>query len=250
MASYMVIGGCSHTAGAEIDGTMDSEYNRSKSFANRFAEKLGYIPINLAIPGATNTHIARTVTSYFDEHKDLVNNKTNDFAVMVNWTECCRLEAPVPFEFDGDTNTSASWALIREKYVRVNPGYRGHSVRERPFTDLMQRFMVENETFCQIYSLNLVLQLQWFCKANNYRYFMSSAGYLHTPEYKEWTSRLIRQVDTKHFYEFRDNYNYAFYEKFKDKGMDSPLAQYGHYGEEAHRLHAEDLYNYFKKANV
>jgi len=249
MANYMIIGGCSHTAGAEIDGTMDSEYNRSKSFSNLFAEKMGYIPINLGIPGATNSHIARTVTTYFDQHKHL-QNKANNFAVMVNWTECCRLEAPVPFPFDGDADTSASWALMREKYVRVNPANDGYAERERPYTDLMQRFMVENEAFCQLYSLNLVLQLQWFCKANNYRYFMSSAGYLHTPEFKEWTSSLLRQVDTKHFYEFRDNYNYAFYEKFKNRGMESKLAQYGHYGEDAHRLHAEDLYNYFKKANV
>jgi len=57
----MLIAGCSHTAGSEIDGTEDSKYNRLHSYGGILAEKMGYIPVNIAEPGSTNSTIARSV---------------------------------------------------------------------------------------------------------------------------------------------------------------------------------------------
>ncbi len=36
---YLLVAGCSHAAGAEIDGkNLDSEFNRNNSFGNKLAE--------------------------------------------------------------------------------------------------------------------------------------------------------------------------------------------------------------------
>jgi hypothetical protein len=54
----LLIAGCSHAAGSEIDGTEDSIYNRQHSFGNLLAEKLGRRPINIASSAANNQCIA------------------------------------------------------------------------------------------------------------------------------------------------------------------------------------------------
>ena len=45
----MLIAGCSHTAGSEIDGTQDSVHNRQNSYGNLVAKNLGLVPINSTI---------------------------------------------------------------------------------------------------------------------------------------------------------------------------------------------------------
>ena len=64
----MLIAGCSHAAGSEINGTEDSIYNRQQSFGARLASKLGYRPINIASNGASNSGIARSVLKWFEKY--------------------------------------------------------------------------------------------------------------------------------------------------------------------------------------
>ena len=63
----MLIAGCSHTAGSEINGLEDSVYNRQKSYGNQLAYKMGYTPVNIAEPGSTNPTIARSILQWFSE---------------------------------------------------------------------------------------------------------------------------------------------------------------------------------------
>ena len=57
MNKLMLISGCSHTAGSEIDGSQDSKYNREHSFGAVLANMMGYTPINMAEPAAPNSSI-------------------------------------------------------------------------------------------------------------------------------------------------------------------------------------------------
>jgi len=88
----MLIAGCSHAAGSEIDGTGDSKYNRQHSFGNLLAEKLGYRPINIAVTAATNMGIARSVLQWFSEQYDPA---VQEVFVLIAWAECSRMEMPV-----------------------------------------------------------------------------------------------------------------------------------------------------------
>lgn len=248
MKNYMLIAGCSHSSGSEIDGTLDSAYNRQHSFGNLFAKKMGYEPINIATPGATNQLIARHIMRWFAENKQIVNNKTNNVAVLVNWTESVRVEAP--FDFPADTcYPSSDWPVEQELFLQINPGYTGYSAREKEKQERYHRFITSELAFCEILSLNLVLLIQNFCKANNYRYFMSSAGYVFTEKYIPWTRDYMRLVDEKHYYSFRTKED-SFYEKYKLRGHINPKAKYGHHDDLAHKAHADDLYSYFKRKGV
>ena len=80
----MLIAGCSHTSGSEIDGQEDSKYNRLHSYGGVLASMLGYEPCNMAEPGSTNATIARSVLEWFKNEYD--PNEMEVF-VVVGWTE-------------------------------------------------------------------------------------------------------------------------------------------------------------------
>ena len=63
----LLIAGCSHTAGSEIDGKEDSASNRKHSLGGIVAKKLNRKPINISQVGATNSGIARQVLQWFDK---------------------------------------------------------------------------------------------------------------------------------------------------------------------------------------
>ena len=63
----LLIAGCSHAAGSEIDGTEDSSYNRQYSFGNLLANKLGCRAINISSSASNNQCIARTILEWFSE---------------------------------------------------------------------------------------------------------------------------------------------------------------------------------------
>ena len=85
----MLIAGCSHTAGSEIDGNIDSMYNRQHSYGNQLAKKLGYSPVNIAICGMTNSGIARSVLDWF--HTCYKNNL--EVFTLIGWSDSIRIEA-------------------------------------------------------------------------------------------------------------------------------------------------------------
>ena len=87
----MLIAGCSHAAGSEINGLEDSVYNRQHSFGNLVAFNYGYRPINIAQNGMTNSGITRSILKWIEKFYD--PSKMEVF-VLVSWTESTRLEIP------------------------------------------------------------------------------------------------------------------------------------------------------------
>ena len=60
--------GCSHTAGSEIDGLGDSDYNRQHSYGAKLAKKLGYGEhLNFAQCGGCNQRIFVLTTQVINE---------------------------------------------------------------------------------------------------------------------------------------------------------------------------------------
>ena len=60
--------GCSHTAGSEIDGRGDSDYNRQHSYGAKLAEKFGYDEhLNFAQCGGCNQRIFVLTTQVINE---------------------------------------------------------------------------------------------------------------------------------------------------------------------------------------
>ena len=85
----MYILGCSHAAGAELDGDgTATSYNLKNSFAAQFANLLEYDAVNLAEPGGSNDGIFR---KFMDIIADRNFNKTDDI-IFASWTGYHRTE--------------------------------------------------------------------------------------------------------------------------------------------------------------
>ena len=87
----LLVAGCSHTSGSEIDGTQDSAYNRENSFGGVLANKMDREQINIAMVAMSNRAIARSVLNWFDTE---YNEETMDVMVLIGWSENIRLDFP------------------------------------------------------------------------------------------------------------------------------------------------------------
>ena len=239
----MLIAGCSHTAGSEIDGQEDSPYNRQKSYGNQLAEKMGYIPINIAEPGSTNPTITRAILEWFSKIYD--PNEMEVF-VMVGWTESTRMEIPwhrptwysahCPF---GDWASETS-----SNFLRINMGWTGSLPEEKLLIPEYHMFMAKNEKYLEILSANNVLQIQYFLKSKNIDYVMCNTIHMFGPR-NRYIQFYIDQIDSNKYYNMK-NPEESFYTKYKNLGYTNSKAKYWHHNETPHALYADELYNFIE----
>lgn len=237
-----LIAGCSHAAGAEIDGSQDSFYNREHSFGNQLAGLLGRQPVNISSSGSTNATIARDVLEWCNK------NLNDDLFVLVSWTESSRLEVPVDriqwYELE---NASADWFSEHSRpFLRINQGWTGADSWEKDLLPRYQEFIAENLTFMEIYSANLVLQLQYYFKSNNIKYLMTNS--MHMFGNSKQLASYIDKIDKSSYYNCLDN-EQSFYWKYKNLGYTNPKAKYWHHGETPHSLYAKELFDFLNEKN-
>jgi hypothetical protein len=243
MKKIMLIAGCSHAAGAEIDGTQDSIYNRENSFGNILSAMMEYTPINIASSAASNPTIARLVLEWFSKHYD---PSSMEVSVAVAWTESSRMELPSEQGTDySTTNRSADWlSFYDNRYFRINQGWPGGDGYEKRVTPYYQKFIADNLTYLEILSANLVLQLQYYFKSLEVNYVMCNTMHMFSKNHH--TEFFLKQIDKEHYVDY-DNNDEAFYWKYKNAGYNNPKAQYWHHNEQPHRLYAEKLYNFITR---
>lgn len=238
-----LIAGCSHSAGSEIDGNLDSSDNRNNSFGSLLANKIGYRPLNISINGATNTGIARSIMMWFDEN---YNPDTMDVYVIVGWTESSRLEIPAkhrPSDFHSG-NPSIEWYdSSANSYLRINYGWAGADNFEKSIVPFYQRFMSQNETYLEYQAATNVLMIQYFLKSLNVPYVMCNTMHMFVPD-DHFVSYLLKMIDSRYYYNYDKGQDDSFYWKYKNLGYENTKAKYWHHSEEPHRLHAEELYKF------
>ena len=248
----MLIAGCSHAAGAEIDGKMSSVDNRQASFGNQLAKMMGHQPINIARNGSSNSAIHRSILNWFTLNQDLVQNQNNNLFVLVNWAESCRMEAPVPHSVGVNQDQCADWADPSFlDSVQVNAMTNPHQVAadEKEQFLTTQRFLVYSEIYTEILTAKDALSLQYFFKAEGIRYLMTNSGVAFSNHNMKHLKPYLTKIDAKRYYMYRNN-DYGFYEKYLTQGCLNPLANYGHHGADAHLSRATDLHNYIKQENI
>lgn len=233
----MLIAGCSHAAGAEIDGTADSILNRNLSFGNKLSAMLGRTPVNIASSGSTNATIARNVLEWCDK------NYEEDLFVIVSWTESARFELPTerPTWYELN-NSSADWFSNFDRfYLRINQGWTGEGSWEQNILPMYQNFIAENLAFMEIYSVNLVLQLQYFFQSKNINYVMVNSMHMFGDD--SHLAPYIDKIDQKKYYNCLNN-SESFYWKYKNLGYENTKAKYWHHGEIPHELYALELFKF------
>lgn len=239
----MLIAGCSHAAGAEIDGTEDSVYNRENSFGNKLSKKLERNPINIASSGSTNSTIARSILEWFESQ---YNKDTMDLFVLVAWTESSRLELPVDrIQWYELANPSISWVSESSRpYLRINQGWTGADSWEKDLLPRYQTFIAENLTYLEIASANLVLQLQYFLKMKNIDYLMCNTMHMFNNE--THINFYTNLIDKEKYISCVDSNN-DFYWKYRNLGYTNAKAKYWHHNEIPHELYASELFNFINK---
>lgn len=236
----LLIAGCSHAAGHEIDGRGDSHYNRNHSFGNLLAEKMGYRPINAAIGGMSNSGIVRTVQGWIHNNYD---PDKHELFVLICWTESARIDIPAQHRLDyRGNNAKVDWyPAYHSNYMQVNTGWTGTTKEEQDFLAPIQEFQINNLSFLEILSANLALQMQYMCKSMGINYLMCNTMHQFLPSV--WLAPYLAMIDREHYIDF-DDPDLSFYWYYRKQGYSNPKAQYWHHDEIPHQLYAEKLFGF------
>lgn len=240
----MLINGCSHTAGYEIDGTDDSEYNRAHSFGNQLAEIRGYTPINIALGSQSNPAIARGILDWF--HKEYDAN-TMEVYVCIGWTESTRIDFPSPFVVDYKANNPAVdfYCAHTNEFLQINSGWHGNNHTEQEIIPYWHDFQVRHPIMLEMISVNTVLQIQYFLNMLGVDYVMCNTMHMFTTPCK-YLNFYFDLVDQTKYFEMLDN-DQAFYWYYRNQGLENVKARYWHHGEQAHLLQAQRLNSFIKQ---
>lgn len=239
----MLIAGCSHAAGSEINGLEDSVYNRQHCFGAHVARHFGYTPINIAQNGLTNTGIARSIQKWFEKEYD---PETMQVFVLVAWTESTRMEIPSNrmYYYNWSSKSTDWFDETANMYMRVTFGWEGGDPEEKSLIPFYHRFMAENEVYLELQALQNILMTQYFLKSMNVDYLMCSS--LHICDInRQHTQEFLQLIDHNKYYElYADS---PFYIKYKKLNYVNEKAKYWHHGEEPHQLFAQELIQFIEE---
>jgi len=237
----LLIAGCSHTGGSEIDGSEDSEYNRKNSFGGILAVKLDRKPINIAMVAMSNRAIARSVLNWFDKE---YNADTMDVKVLIGWTETTRIDLPNPHAIGyAPANTAADYyTKINEDFLQINAGWAGGNDYEKDVIPYWHEYQAKHEFMCELECINTVLQMQYFFNSKGIDYVMTNTMEMFSSE-NTHLQFYIDLVDQSKYMDMLDN-DAAFFWHYRNAGYENPKAKYWHHNEEPHRLHAKKLFEF------
>ena len=244
MKKIMLIAGCSHAAGSEINGYEDSVYNRRHSYGANLAKHYGYQPVNIAQNGMTNSGIARSVLRWFKNHYDPVNMKV---FVLVSWTESTRIEIANDRGYAYNVSSKAAdwFDDTANQYMRITFGWEGGDPEERAIVPYYHKFMAQNEAFLELMTVQYMLQLQYFFKSKSVNYLMTNSLHVFSKERPQLES-YFDLIDETKYYKMRDN-DEAFFIKYRNLGHENSKAKYWHHDEVPHKLYAEELIKYIEE---
>lgn len=241
----LLIAGCSHAAGSEIDGNEDSEYNRHHCFGSNLAKQLDRKPINMSIAGNTNSGIARSVLKWFSS---TYNPKKMDVMVLIAWSDSTRLELPQDFESYIPSPCYANWIDVTcVNFFRTTFGYEGNKDVPGEVEKIasVQEFIAKNEHLIEMLSVNYALQIQYFLQSKKVDYLMCNTMSV----FRNHTQHLgyyLNLIDETKYYGVY-NSDQAFFPKYKKEGYTNPKAKYWHHNEVPHDLFAQELYNFIQE---
>jgi len=240
----LLISGCSHTSGSEIDGNQDSKYNRANSFGGVLAKKLNRKPVNLALVSMSNRAIVRSILDWFDKFYQ----PDMDVMVLIGWTENIRIDFPNPYNVDYKcANPDADYYCeANEDFLQINAGWPGGNEYEKSVIPYWHEYQAKHEFMCELHCINLILQMQYFLNMHGCDYLMCNTMKMFSPE-NTHLQFYINLVDHSKYMNMLDN-DKSFFWYYRNAGYENPKAKYWHHNEEPHRLYAEKLFNFYSES--
>lgn len=244
----MLISGCSHSVGSEIDGTYDSPYNRQNSYGNLLAKKMGYRPVNIALCGNSNGGILRNTIEYITSE---YNPRETELFVLVGWTEPFRMDFPIKHNITESFKVHSDWkSKSLPNFFQANVFGVSNERNSQRLLKYVKPFLAECPAYFEIYTLNLMLHLQYFLKCYRINYAMCNTMHSFFGENKKYCEMYVDQIDADKFYKIGYEHSYeGFYWHYKNLGYRNTNSQFEHHSEEPHRLFADELYNFINLEN-
>lgn len=247
MSKGTIIGvGCSHTAGSEIDGWGDSEYNRNHSFVAKLAEKLDYDHINLGICGGSNKLIylntLKALSDIETNSKKLApNGKDHKYLFLIGWTSINRTELRYSDDNKFVWSHCGPASKLDQKIIPWCTGSSLNLIGQRDIRHLLQQFdhlLVDHKLMTQFFSAH-VYSLQKILKSSGHQWYMFNAAEPH-PIIEE-NEDLVKCFDfTRYHNPFEKTSTFYWY--CRDVLGFQNVGRYWHLGEEAHVAWANFLY--------
>jgi hypothetical protein len=246
--ALMLINGCSHTAGSEIEYT-NQPFCYDKSWGKWLTDMCGDEYVNISRPGAGNEYICRTTKDWIIENVFLSkSHNKEDLHVIVMWSGFDRKEIYYP-----DSNHIDS----------INP-----LSKPKVYTKTMQHEMKKLQEVIVYFYDNLYSSLKNIIILNDLLYFLNTYEIKYTflnalnpfitlqelnNEHKKhvlyqsyynnlWVFNEINKG--KHFGIFnKDETFFHHLNNHKDFKW-SKFSELGHFGEDGHKYWAEKVYKY------
>ncbi len=190
----MYILGCSHASGSELQGLgigHNTEYNLQNSFAAQFSIRMGYVPINLAIPGGSNDYIYRIFNEIIEE-----KYKPGDI-FFISWTGTHRMEV---FDYTKDEWYSIAqgqkWQpsdLMKEAYEVFNKVWMSHELTGH---HNKMKNILALDSIAKTRNINVIhhdsfaplhfpekLEMLWLNPVRSFMEWAIKKNYAHTPSF-------------------------------------------------------------------
>ena len=242
----LLVAGCSHAGGYEIDYTMDSEYNRAHSFGGQLTHSHRIFSdrklINISAGAMGNSFILRSILYWFQQCYD---PDLHDVFSLVAWSDSSRWE--IPKELGQDilsNNPHMDWFTKKHNdYLSVQLGWIH---KGRPDDEVMQEtyinFITEFPEQMEILSFNYALQLQWFFQSKGLDYLMCDT--LHNfDKNSPWIS--AEMIDKSKYIHMGEPLK-SFYLEYKEL-WPNVSREYGHMGREAHEHYSQKLEKFIQE---
>ena len=191
MINLIYANGCSHTAGAEIEGDFAGDCTR-KSFPAKIANYYNCNVINDALSGGSCDRVVRT-TLEFVEHYKIDKKDTSKLFIIIGWPGYHRTEIKhngwiIPLCASTFTNKDPDWIPNNIKHWFVN----GMSVGDEDF---------------MIYKIQIqILLMQEYLKSQGIKFLFFSA-WQYLPAGTLTDSLIFDSISEKTFYRKDSNYN-------------------------------------------
>lgn len=257
MERILVINGCSHSAGSEIEGPGigDGPTCRDNSFGAVLAEKLNRKAVHLAFPGGSNDRIARTSTAWIADNLDRIKNKEVDVLFLVHWTSAERSEYFFPKSVFGENDPLKTMFIdypSDTEYWAVNSGTVDHgtnNIETEIYKSFYKLFVNSLESWSDNKIKNIVY-LQSVLKQYNIPYWFGDSFFFGYKETETYNS-LVKLIDEKYF-PYHSQRDKSYYWMCSDAGYKNqdPTGQMWHLNGDAHKYYSNWLLEEITKVNL
>lgn len=253
MNRVLVINGCSHSVGSEIQGLgiNDSRECRDNSFGAVLAKKLDRTPVHLAYPAGSNDRILRTTLAWIGDNIQAIQNNEIDPIFLIHWTGMQRTEyrledEPFPSEFVDHLNYDNCY-----RPITIGTTSMSFNVSKRIVHWFNQLFVFDTIQWSDNKIKNIVA-LQSVFKSLKLKYWFGDAfDAFEGCELGKNFYSISKLIDQKYFPYF-NKVDMTFYRYCRSRGFSNldPSNRVWHLGLDAHQFYSEFLFEEFNKSGL